>query len=63
MGVECSYPGGTLKSEHYVTPLYRNLEDLAFRGVWFKDNIGYIIGGAIAFIIIVGIILVLWSWR
>ena len=63
MGVECSYPGGTLKSEHYVTPLYRNLEDLAFRGVWFKDNIGFIIGGLIAFIIIVGVILVFWSWR
>jgi len=62
-GVECSYPGGTLKSEHYVTPLYRSLEDVAYRGVWLKDNIGFIVGGAIAFIVIVGLIIVLWSWR
>ena len=55
-GVECSYNNGTLVSEHYVTPMYRNMDSLAARSVWITQNAGYIIGGIIFLIIIIAVI-------
>lgn len=55
-GVECSGEGGKMSTEHYVTPLYENLDELAYRGVWLKDNLGYVIGGAIVLILVVVVV-------
>jgi hypothetical protein len=55
-GVECSNEDGKISTEHYVTPLYENLDELAYRGVWVRNNIGYVIGGVIILIVIVFVI-------
>jgi hypothetical protein len=54
-GVQCSYDGGTLTTEEYITPMYRNLEGVAYTGIWLKDNIGYILGGIILLLIIIAV--------
>jgi hypothetical protein len=56
-GVECSSPTGTLRTEEYITPMYRNLDDVAYRTIWVKDNLGYLIGGIMFLIIAIAIIL------
>ncbi len=56
-GVQCSFENGTLKSEHYITPMYKNMEGVAFTGVWLKDNIGYIIGAFIFLFILIELIM------
>jgi len=56
-GVQCSYANGTLRSEEYVTPLYRNLEGVAFTGIWLKDNIGYLFGAVILILIIIAVVM------
>jgi len=60
-GVQCSYQGGKLTTEHYVTPLYKNLDELASRTIWVKDNSGYLIG-ALIFLVVIGF-LVAWVVR
>jgi outer membrane protein assembly factor BamB len=60
-GVECSSEQGRFTSEHYVTPMYQNLDEVAYRSVWVKNNVGYLLGGAIVLIII--IVLIAWVVR
>lgn len=55
-GVECSSPNGTLRTEEYVTPMYRDLDELASRTIWLKDNVGYLIGGVMFLIVIIAIL-------
>jgi len=62
-GVQCSYEGGTLKSEQYITPLYKNLEGVAYTTLWLKDNVGYVLGAIILLLIIIAIIMVVVSNR
>ncbi len=58
-GVECSYDGGILTEEHYITPMYENLDVVAYRGVWVRNNAGFILGGLIVVaIIIIGLLVV-----
>lgn len=56
-GVECSSPSGKLTTEHYIVPMYSNLDVIAERGIWVKDNLGYIIGAVIALIVIIGVVM------
>lgn len=55
-GVECSYPNGSLRAEEYVTPMYRNLDAVASRTIWVKDNLGFLLGALIFIVVIIGII-------
>ena len=57
-GVQCSNPNGTMVTEKYVTPMYRDLDALASRSVWISQNLGYLFGGAIFIIILVALIMV-----
>ncbi len=58
-GVECSYEDGKLTEEHYITPMYENLDVVAYRGVWVRQNAGFIFGGLIVVaIIIIGLLVV-----
>jgi hypothetical protein len=57
-GVECTSDNGRYTTEHYVTPLYENLDEIAYRGVWLRDNLGYVLGGLITLVVVVLII----SW-
>lgn len=56
-GVDCSSPNGTLTTEEYITPMYRNLDDVAYRTIWVKDNLGYVIGAIMFLIILIAVIL------
>jgi len=56
-GVECSSPNGSMTTEQYITPMYRNLDDVAYRTIWVKDNLGYIIGGIMFLIVLIAVIL------
>lgn len=56
-GVECSSPSGSLVTEHYVMPIYRSLDEVASRTVWLKDNLGFVLGGAIIVVILLALLL------
>jgi hypothetical protein len=62
-GVECSYEGGNMKTEQYVTPLYKNLEGVAYTTLWLKDNIGYMVGGIILVILLIVGVFAIWGER
>ena len=58
LGVKCVDSNGTtLLSEQAIAPVYGNLDVVAARGVWVKDNLGYIIGAVIALIIIIAVVM------
>lgn len=52
-GVECSSSGAKIVEEHYVTPMFENLDTFVYRGVWVRENVGYIIGGGIVLVLLV----------
>jgi hypothetical protein len=62
-GLVCSSGNGTLTTEHYVTPMYQNLEGVAYSGIWLKDNIGYLVGGVILLIVIIAGASFIWGFR
>lgn len=51
-GVECSSENGNIRTEQYVTPIYQDLDVIASRSLWLKDNTGYIVGGLIVVVFI-----------
>lgn len=57
-GVECSYEGGKSVEEHYVTPLYQDLDVVADRTLWVKQNTGFIIG----ILVVIAFIGILFIW-
>lgn len=61
LGVQCSSPMRVVTSEVPITIDYENMEGVFSRGLWFRDNVGYIIAGSVLFILI-GIVL-LWLWK
>jgi len=58
-GVECTNNNSNLKTEQYITPMYSNLDVVAYRSVWLKDNVGYLMG-AFIFLVLIGIVIAMW---
>lgn len=60
-GVECSGEDGKIINEHYVTPLYENLDEIAYRGVWLRNNLGYVLGGLV--VLVLAVVIISWVVR
>jgi hypothetical protein len=70
LGVKCVDPDGNIKmSEQLINPVYEDLNSVASRGVWAKNNIGPIIVILISILVVGGVLIGLYivltgeGWR